>query len=471
MVSLALGTLNVSVQYLFKPKGRLTWHYRRHVPVSVKAHYPQPHILKSLQTRDDVEAAKLARELNRHYEEEFSRLERGLPKTHAQPTYELALEKLNTFGLYRNAINDQSAPVDVATDFLNHLEDKLRAVIPKEQLEAIWYKGEPIPEGLLKAVDSAALELVQGKYRPRASFYMDSYVSLLGRTEDRKFINSVKLAIKCLLEFLPDKPPGDYTRADVRRLINGQLEKGDVKTSTVDRRMSMLRAMFNKVTKEHELKEDMLHPFNDYNVPGLREDAIQRQDFSAEELTLLRGNIAQRKPHIQSLAHLMLETGLRVNECCGLKVEDVILDADTPYVVIQRNPFRRLKTRSSRRYIPLVGVALSAMVRECKGKEPKDWLFPSYIDETAQTTKNTSASAAVNKRIRSVLGEDAPTRHSFRHSFNSRLRNVECPKDIRDELGGWASSVSDRYGSPADIKIKQRYLLQSIDAPSGVDWA
>ena len=31
------------------------------------------------------------------------------------------------------------------------------------------------------------------------------------------------------------------------------------------------------------------------------------------------------------------------------------------------------------------------------------------------------------------------------------------------------SSVSDRSGSPAYIKIKQRYLLKSIDAPSGVD--
>ena len=30
--------------------------------------------------------------------------------------------------------------------------------------------------------------------------------------------------------------------------------------------------------------------------------------------------------------------------------------------------------------------------------------------------------------------------------------------------------MSDRYGSPADVKIKQRYLLQSIDAPGGVDW-
>jgi hypothetical protein len=28
--------------------------------------------------------------------------------------------------------------------------------------------------------------------------------------------------------------------------------------------------------------------------------------------------------------------------------------------------------------------------------------------------------------------------------------------------------ASDRYGSPVDIKIKQRYLLPSIDTPSGV---
>ena len=79
------------------------------------------------------------------------------------------------------------------------MEDKLRAVVPKEQFEAIWYKGEAVPEGLMEAVDLAALELVQGKYRPRASFYVDSYISLRGRTDDRKFINDAKQAVKCLL--------------------------------------------------------------------------------------------------------------------------------------------------------------------------------------------------------------------------------------------------------------------------------
>lgn len=77
------------------------------------------------------------------------------------------------------------------------------------------------------------------------------------------------------------------------------------------------------------------------------------------------------------LTHLMLETGLRVNERCGLKVEDLVLDAETPYVIVQKNPFRRLKTTSSRRYTPLVGVASNAVTRECEGKEAKDWLFSS----------------------------------------------------------------------------------------------
>ena len=35
-------------------------------------------------------------------------------------------------------------------------------------------------------------------------------------------------------------------------------------------------------------------------------------------------------------------------------------------------------------------------------------------------------------------------------------------------MGLKTSNVSDRNGSPAAIKIKQRYLLQRIDAPSGV---
>jgi len=45
----------------------------------------------------------------------------------------------------------------------------------------------------------------------------------------------------------------------------------------------------------------------------------------------------------------------------------------------------------------------------------------------------------------------------------TRLRDAECPKDKRDEMLGWSSGVSDRYGSPADVRIKANYLEKSLD--------
>jgi len=153
---------------------------------------------------------------------------------------------------------------------------------------------------------------------------------------------------------LPDKPPGQYTRVDVRSLRSSHAAKGDVKTATLHRQLSVLGAMFIQVSKEHALKEDMLYPFTDFEVPNLKEDATDKKDFTLDELGILRSKIAARQPHIESPAHLMLEAGLRVNECCGLKVSDLVLDADIPYVQIQRNPFRPLKTKGSKRFIPLV---------------------------------------------------------------------------------------------------------------------
>ena len=37
--------------------------------------------------------------------------------------------------------------------------------------------------------------------------------------------------------------------------------------------------------------------------------------------------------------------------------------------------------------------------------------------------------------------------HSFRHLMRDRLRAVECPNEIIDQIGGWASSnVGESYG-------------------------
>ena len=44
--------------------------------------------------------------------------------------------------------------------------------------------------------------------------------------------------------------------------------------------------------------------------------------------------------------------------------------------------------------------------------------------------------------------------YSFQDSMRDRLRAVECPKGIIDQIGGWSSSeVGESYGEGFDMKI------------------
>ncbi|WP_277253286.1 hypothetical protein, partial [Neptunomonas phycophila] len=53
--------------------------------------------------------------------------------------------------------------------------------------------------------------------------------------------------------------------------------------------------------------------------------------------------------------------------------------------------------------------------------------------------------------------------HSFRHSFRDRLRAVECPSEIIDELGGWSTAgVGTSYGQGFGLELKARYMKMIV---------
>jgi len=53
-------------------------------------------------------------------------------------------------------------------------------------------------------------------------------------------------------------------------------------------------------------------------------------------------------------------------------------------------------------------------------------LFPRYIDQIKGKVKNDVASNALNKRLCTIIVE-RKTMHSFGHTMQTRLRDVECP--------------------------------------------
>ena len=58
------------------------------------------------------------------------------------------------------------------------------------------------------------------------------------------------------------------------------------------------------------------------------------------------------------LIALISDTGMRLSEATGLKIDDVKLDDPHPHILLQPQPLRRVKTLRNTSMIPLVGPSL-----------------------------------------------------------------------------------------------------------------
>ena len=70
---------------------------------------------------------------------------------------------------------------------------------------------------------------------------------------------------------------------------------------------------------------------------------------------------------------------MRLAEAAGLLIEDIVLDADIPFVRITPHPWRRLKTLSSACEVPLVNESFSTAYRIMMNSTPDSrFAFPRY---------------------------------------------------------------------------------------------
>ena len=79
-----------------------------------------------------------------------------------------------------------------------------------------------------------------------------------------------------------------------------------------------------------------------------------------------------------------------------------------------------------------------------------------------KTTNANSASAALNKWIKSIAKENVVI-HAFRYSMRDRLRVVECPSDIIDQIGGWSKgSIGQNYGEGYTIEVLRKWTKRIV---------
>jgi integrase len=241
-----------------------------------------------------------------------------------------------------------------------------------------------------------------------------------------------------------------YKRSDATKFRDYLFDKG-LNGASVARVFGTVRAVINLALSEFGLS--IVNPFSnvyfDRNV-GVKE----RHPIKPDDIKKVQAECYKADDEKRWLIALIADTGMRLAEGAGLLRSDFIEQDGILCVNIRPHPWRSLKTASSARVIPVVGSSKWALERILAQPADSQFAFPSYND--GERTNANSASATLNKWLKNKIGQ-GHTIHSFRHSMRDRLRAVECPSDVIDQIGGWLThGVGNSYGNgyPEAILLK-----------------
>ena len=327
------------------------------------------------------------------------------------------------------------------------------------QLETYWssIRVEQITQGLVSApvtkvnssLSGCGFDLLDAR---------DNYLKLKGEGKDHVFERTVDRNVNYFIEAVGNRDLSDYTSTDGARFRDFLLDKGLV-VSSIKRIFSSLGPIIKLMIQEHGLKA--ISPLVGTYMPSCSKKD-KRQPIPIQTIKSIQSVCMDMNDDLRWVIALVSDTGMRLAEVCGLERNDVVLDAPIPHITLQPNSARRLKTESSERKIPLVGASLWAATQafELLSGADEKYLFPRYT-KGGKCNAN-SASSALNRWMKPYV-EDGCVIHSFRHSIRDRLRAVECPSDIVDQIGGWScSNVGQNYGAGYQLPVLQKWLQMIV---------
>ena len=283
---------------------------------------------------------------------------------------------------------------------------------------------------------------------------LDLYLRLKGEGKDKTFIRTATRNVEYIIKVLGNRLLKSYSSSDASKFRDWLIEQG-MSLSTVKRVFSSVKAVINLTIQEYGL--DINNPFSKTYMPEI-ENKQYRESIPSQTIKHIQSLCREYDDDLRWLIALLSDTGMRLGEGVGLLKSGMKLDCEIPHIKLIPHPWRRLKTKSSQRVIPLVNESLWASKRILEHADNSLFALPRYT--SLNGCKANSASAALNKWLKEELTENYVI-HGFRHSFRDRLRAVECPSEIVDQLGGWSlRSIGQGYGKGYELSILSKWLLK-----------
>lgn len=431
-------------RYLKSRKG--WWYYQRRVPARA-AHLDDRGLIQTSLDTQSLDAARLRRDALRDADDAlWQELQRTgeAPAETVRARHEAACARAKALGfVYRTLEELTSAP----------LEDVVARLEKLHSLDAVHSKRG--------ALDTQAV--LGGVPEPQVlvSEAMESHIAELGPLENQnKSDKQVKAWMKVkrrasanFIRVVADKPMEDLTRADAtayhdwwRDRVVGVAEGSKVSPNTANRDLGNMRKLYTTHFKRLG-DEDRANPFRNLRFSDPRDQTrppfssvwICEQLFAPAAWEGLNSDAAL-------LFLCLVETGCRPSEIANIRPENIRLAHNVPHIIITPIEGRTIKTRTSKRTIPLVGVSLEAFRARPDG-------FPRYHD------KEDTLSATLMKhfRRRKLLPTDGHSIYSIRHSFEDRMLQGDLDTDLRARLMGHAVNRPD-YGEGGTLEFRAQQL-------------
>ena len=279
---------------------------------------------------------------------------------------------------------------------------------------------------------------------------LKTYLKLKGHGRGKTFFQGAQRSIEYLKDACANKLINDMHPSDASLFRDHLFERG-MSSASVKRVFASVKSIINLAIREHGLL--CSNVFAGAFIPDDAASA-KRLPIPNEVIRSIQEECLTINDENRWLVALISDTGMRLSEAAGLHLSDFYLDEDIPYIDLKPQPWRSLKTKGSKRQIPLIGSSFWA-AKKIAGAN-STFAFPRYIK--GDEVNANSASAAINKWLKPRVPEGCVI-HSFRHSLRDRLRSVECPSDVVDAIGGWATSgIGQKYGSGYSLAIKNKWM-------------
>lgn len=235
-----------------------------------------------------------------------------------------------------------------------------------------------------------------------------------------------------------------------------RIEKEGQSPSNANRDLGNMRLIF-KEYHNHIGREDLPNPFRGLSFSERKLTKRQKKwpPFSVDWIsgTLMRpGALKGLNREAALIFYSLIETGCRPSEPANIRPENIILDHEIPHIIIQPEEGREIKTDSSLRIIPLVGVSLAAFKKAPNG-------FPRYQDKE----DGLSQLLMRTLRNRGLLETEKHAVYSLRHAFEDRMKEAGIDPELRRYLMGHDNS-REEYGEFGSLAWK-RDQLKKIALP------